>query len=94
MLGIKLAAMKQQWRSIGAVVTALDFTNKNNVVALFVAAAVEAFKGCRRTIEQRQAAGTVGVCDATPALFTLAGKTLCQLLLVCGQNIDDVVRAC
>lgn len=86
--GIKLAAMKKQRRRIVSVVAALDLTDKNNVVALFDTASVKAFKGGRRTIEQQQAARTVGVRHATRALFTFAGKTLYQVLLIYCQNTD------
>jgi hypothetical protein len=93
MFGVKLAAVIQQRRRPRAMVAALDFTDKNDVVAFFIAATVKAFKSCRRAIEQRQAARAIGVCHVLPAVFTPAGKALCQVLLVGRQNIDDVVRA-
>ena len=44
MFGVELAAVEQQRCSAGAVTAAFDFTDEDDMVAFFVAAAVEAFE--------------------------------------------------
>ena len=91
MLGIKFSAMKQQRRSAFAVAAAFYLTDKNHVVAFNVSAAVETFKAGCRTLEQGRTCGTFSKGNALPAVGLLAGKTLGQLFLVSGQNVDGVM---
>lgn len=52
MFGVELAAMKQQRRGTGAVAAAFHLTDKDHMVALFITAAVKAFKGCGRAAQE------------------------------------------
>ena len=59
MLGVEPPAVVQQGRHAAVVLAALDLTDKNHVVAFFVAAAVEAFEHRRRAHDALQARNTV-----------------------------------
>jgi hypothetical protein len=48
--------MEQQWRCARAVAATLDLAHEDDVVAFFVAAAVEAFERGGRARQQRRAA--------------------------------------
>ena len=89
--GVKFAAVVEQWRRAMVVGAALYFTDKNNVVAFVVAAAIKAFKGGSRAIEQRGPCSTGAVLNASKAIDTLGGKLLCQTELFCAQDVDCIV---
>ena len=84
--------MKQQRRCAFAVAAAFDFTDKNHVVAFFVATSVEALKAGCRTGQQRRAAASISKQYVVPAIVAFAGKAFSQLLLVSRQDIDGVMR--
>ena len=92
-LGVELAAMEQQRRGVRAVAAALHLADEDDVVALLVAAAVEAFESGRRAGQQRRAARTLGEGHAGPAVRAARGEALGQRLLVGRQDVDGVVRA-
>ncbi len=91
MFRIELAAVEQQGRRAGAVCTAFHLANKDHVVALFVAAAVEAFKGGCRAIQQGCSARAFDKLHAGETVTATGGKLSCQVLLVGTQDVDGVV---
>ena len=93
MLGVVAPAVEQQRRGAGAVRAALHFADEDHVVAFLVAAAVEAFEGGRRAMQQRRAAGAFVEGHAGPAVGALGAKRSASVLLVGRQHVDGVVRA-
>ena len=55
MLGVELAAMEQQGRGSGPMFAAFDFAHKDDMVAFFIAAAIETFKGRSGTLQDGSA---------------------------------------
>ena len=71
--------------------TPFYLAHKNDMVALFVAAAVEAFKrGCRAS-QQGRSTGSFDKRDIGKPIHVFAGKSLGQRLLISTQNIDGVM---
>ena len=93
MLRVKLATMKQQGRRANTVRAALHLTDKNDVITLFVTAAVKAFKRGRSTRQQRCPTSPFDKRDIGKTIHIFAGESFGQRLLVCAQNIDGVMRA-
>jgi hypothetical protein len=76
-----------------ATLAALDLADEDHVVALLVAAAVEALEQRRGAFEQRHAAHARAEGDAVEARHVLAGESHGELVLVGGEDVDRVVRA-
>ena len=82
MLGVELAAVKQQRRNAWTLFAKLHFANEDHVITFFVAAAVEAFKGRCSASQQGCTAESVGEFNAFPTVVALTGEAFGQFFLV------------
>lgn len=85
--------MVEQWRGARAMSAVLDFTDKNHVVALYIAAAIEALERGHCACQQGRAAKPFDKIHISKAVHPTGGKKLCQRLLVGCQDVDGVVAA-
>ena len=87
MFGIEPAAVEQQRRSAGAKAAALDLAHENDVIALLIATAVEAFEcGCG-AIEQGRAADALDVVHILEAVGAAQCEPFSQRLLA-GRQVQ------
>jgi hypothetical protein len=90
-VGIKLTAMVEQGTRRLQVVAAFYLTDKNNVVAFFMATAVKALKSGYGTFNQRNSVVTSAPGHARKAINVFGGKLIGEMCLFCTKNIDGVV---
>jgi hypothetical protein len=93
-VGVKLTAMVEQRIRRLQVIAALYLTDKNNVIAFFMAAAVKALKNGYGTFNQRDSVVTSAPGHAFKAINVFGGELIGEMRLFCTKNIDGVIRAC
>ena len=93
-VGIKLTAMVEQGTRRLQVVAAFYLTDKNNVIAFFMAAAVKALKSGYGIFNQRDSVMTSAPGHASKAVNVFGGKLIREMRLFCTKNIDGVIGAC
>ncbi len=93
-MGIKLTAMVEQGARRLQVVATFYLTDKNNVIAFFMAAAVKALKSGYGTFNQRDSVMTSAPSHARKAVNVFGGKLIGEMYLVSTENIDGVMRTC
>ena len=69
----------------------LDLADEDDMIAFFIAAAIEAFKGGDSASQQGCAAEPVDEFNVCPSILALAGKTFSQFFLIGGQDVDRLV---
>src|SRR5205814_5696212 len=92
-LGEVAAAVEDQRLGAFAALAAFDLADEDHVVALFVAAAVEALEHRGRAVDDRRAAAAFAEGHAGKAVGRLASEALGQLALLGREDVDRVVRA-
>ena len=92
MLGIEAAAVEQQRRGAAPEAAALDFADEDHVVALRVAAAVEALEGRRRAVQQRGAADAENELAVSPS--TVASWARAVTMVTPVANMPSAARNC
>ena len=92
-VGIKLTAMVEQGTRRLQMVATFYLTDKNNVIAFFMAAAVKALKSGYGTFNQRNSVVTSAPGHARKAINVFGGKLIGEMCLVSTENINSVMRA-
>ena len=90
-MGIKLTAMVEQGTRRLEMAAAFYLTDKNNVIAFFMAAAVKALKSGYGTFNQRNSVMTRATGHTLKAINVFGGKLIGEMCLFCTKNIDGVV---
>ena len=90
-VGVKLTTMVKQGTHRLQVIAAFYLTDKNNVVAFFMATAVKALKSGYCPFNQRHSVVTSAPDYASKAINVFGGKLIGEMCLFCTKNIDGVV---
>jgi hypothetical protein len=93
-VGIKLTAMVEQGTRRLQVVAAFYLTDKNNVVAFFMATAVKALKSGYGTFNQRHSVMTRATGHTLKAINVFGGKLIGEMYLIRTEDVNGVVRTC
>jgi len=91
-VGIKLTAMVEQGTRRLEMVAAFYFTDKNNVVAFFMATAVKALKSGYGTFNQRNSVVTSAPGHARKAINVFGGKLIGKIYLIRTEDVNGVMR--
>jgi hypothetical protein len=92
-VGIKLTAMVEQGIRRLQVIAAFYLTDKNNVIAFFMAAAVKALKSGYGTFNQRNSVVTSAPGYARKAVSVFGGKLIGEMYLIRTEDVNGVMRA-
>ena len=93
-VGIKLTTMVKQGTHRLEVIAAFYLTDKNNVVAFFMATAVKALKSGHGTFNHRDSVVTGAPGYAFKAVYVFGSELIGEMRLFCTKNIDGVIGAC
>jgi len=92
-VGIKLTAMVEQGTRRLQVVAAFYLTDKNNVVAFFMATAVKALKSGYGTFNQRDSVLTSAPGHTLKAVNVFGGELIGEMYLISTEDVNGVMRA-
>jgi hypothetical protein len=92
-VGIKLTAMVEQGTRRLEMVAAFYFTDKNNVVAFFMATAVKALKSGYGTFNQRDSVLTSAPGHTLKAVNVFGGELIGEMYLISTEDVNGVMRA-
>jgi hypothetical protein len=92
-LGIKLTAMVEQGTRRLQVVAAFYLTDKNNVVAFFMATAVKALKSGYCPFNQRHSVLTSAPGHTLKAINVFGGELIGEMYLISTEDVNGVMRA-
>lgn len=93
-VGVKLTAMVKQGTRCSEMAAAFYFTDKNNVIAFFMATAVKALKSGYGTFNQWDSVVTSAPGHTLKAVNVFGGELIGEMRLFCTKNIDGVIGAC
>jgi len=93
-VGIKLTAMVEQGTRRLEMAAAFYLTDKNNVIAFFMAAAVKALKSGYGTFNQRDSVMTSAPGHARKAVNVFGGKLIGEMYLIRTEDVNGVMRTC
>jgi hypothetical protein len=93
-VGIKLTAMVEQGTRRLQVVAAFYLTDKNNVVAFFMATAVKALKSGYGTFNQWDSVVTSAPGHTLKAINVFGGELIGEMYLISTEDVNGVVRTC
>jgi hypothetical protein len=91
-VGIKLTTMVEQGTRRLQVVAAFYLTDKNNVVAFFMATAVKALKSGYGTFNQRHSVMTRATGHTLKAINVFGGKLIGEMYLISTEDVNGVMR--
>jgi hypothetical protein len=92
-VGIKLTAMVEQGTRRLEMVAAFYFTDKNNVVAFFMATAVKALKSGYGTFNQWDSVVTSAPGHTLKAINVFGGELIGEMYLISTEDVNGVMRA-
>lgn len=92
-MGMHMPCVKQQWSPVCVMLAALNLTNEQQVVALFMLTQIAAFKDRCAAFQKWHAMHRVMMGRMAESIGTLACKQFCDRLLGCRQHMHRVMRA-